>query len=131
MRLTAATVRTLALPDDKVDKVFFDSELHGFGLRLRRTGGKSWLVQYAIGGKTRRMVLGTLAMLEPGKARETAKDILAAVRLGRDPAMEKEQSSAAAEETFGACLKLYLERRRNDVKLRQRSYVEIERWIAS
>ena len=103
MRLTAATVRTLTLPPGKVDHVFFDAELPGFGLRVRATGAKTWMVQYAIAGKTRRMVLGSPAVLDPGKARETAKDLLAQVRLGRDPAGEKATARAKAAETFGAC----------------------------
>ena len=87
-RLTATTIRTLVLPPGKADHVFFDSDLPGFGLRMRATGAKTWMVQYAIAGKTRRMVLGSPAVLDPGKAREAAKDLLATVRLGRDPAAE-------------------------------------------
>jgi integrase len=129
MRLTAATIHTITLPEGIDDKIFFDDDLPGFGLRLRRAGKKTWAVQYAIAGRTRRMSLGSLAVLDLAKARRTAKDILAAVRLGRDPAHEKEQSKIAAGETFAACLKLYLERRRNDPKLRRSSYGEIERHL--
>jgi integrase len=129
MKLTAATVRSLALPEGQTDKIFFDSELHGFGLRLRSGGAKNWLVQYAIAGKTRRVTLGSVAVLEAGKARETAKDMLAAVRLGRDPAGEKADTKARSGETFEACLRLYLDRRRNDGKLRASSYAEIERHL--
>jgi integrase len=129
MKLTASTIRTLTLPADKDDKIFFDADLPGFGLRFRRSGAKTWMVQYAIAGQTRRYVLAPLAVLDPGKARESAKDILAAVRLGRDPAREKTQNKASAGETFGACMRLYLERRRNDRKLRPSSYREIERHL--
>ena len=90
------------LPPGKVDHVFFDAELAGLGLRVRASGAKTWMVQYAIAGKTRRMALGSTAVLDPGKARETAKDLLAQVRLGRDPAGEKVTSRAKAAETFGA-----------------------------
>lgn len=127
MRLTAATIKTLALPAGVTDKVFFDADLPGFGLRVRTTGAKTWMVQYAIAGGTRRMVLGSLAMLDPSKARETAKDLLAKVRLGGDPAGEKIEGRARAAETMGAVLKSYLSHQRQH--LRPRSYVEVERHL--
>ena len=42
---------------------------------------------------------------------------------------KKPESKARAGETFEACLRLYLERRRNDPKLRASSYGEIERHL--
>jgi integrase len=128
MKLTTASIRTLALPPDVNDKIFFDSELRGFGLRIRASGVKTWLVQYAVARRTRRIALGAPAVLDANKAREAAKDILARVRLGEDPAGEKAESKAKARETFGECLKIYLARRRDS--LRPRSYVEIERHLA-
>jgi len=129
MKLTAAAIRTLVLPPGATDKIFFDAELPGFGLRLRASGAKTWLVQYAFAERTRRIALGSPALLDASQAREAAKDILAAVRLGRDPAAEKAESKARAGETFGACVKLYLTRRSNDGSLRPRSYGEIERHL--
>ena len=125
MRLTAATIRTLTLPPGKSDHIFFDADLPGFGLRVRATGGKTWMVQYAIAGRTRRMVLGPPAVLDPGKARETAKDSLAQVRLGRDPASEKNQARTRAEESFGALLKPFMLRQQDRLKphsLQQANY---------
>ena len=119
MRLTATTIRALALPRGKVDHVYFDADLPGFGLRVRATGSKTWMVQYAIAGKTRRMAIGSPAMLDPGKARETAKDLLAQVRLGRDPASEKAATRARAAETFGGLLPRFLERQRGTAQAAQ------------
>jgi integrase len=129
MKLTPATVRSLALPEGAEDKIFFDSDLPGFGLRIRASGVKTWIVQYAVARRTRRIVLGSPAILDLNKAREAAKDILAAVRLGKDPAAERAENKVKARETFGDCLQLYLSRRRNDPKLRARSYREIERHL--
>jgi integrase len=127
MKLTATTVRSLTLPEGKDDAIFFDDTLPCFGLRLRRGGGRTWLVQVAIAGRTRRIKIGPLSVFDPGQAREEAKKILAEVHLGRDPVREKEQSKAALRNTFGACSEIYLERRRADPKLRPNSYREIER----
>jgi len=127
MKLTAANISTLQLPPGIIDRVYFDDDLPGFGLRVRASGVHSWMVQYAIAGRTRRVVLGLLTALDPGKARTTAKDLLAKVRLGGDPAGEKDQARARAAETFGALLPDFLERQRQRQK--PRSYVETERHL--
>jgi integrase len=127
MRLTAATVRTLALPAGVQDRTYFDDELPRFGVRLRAGGSARWVVQYAIGRKERRIVLGAVAALDPGKARSLAKDILARVRLGEDPLANKHEAVARAAETLGAQLPRYLAHKR--ASLRPRSYIEIERHL--
>jgi integrase len=127
LRLTAQSVRTIALPKGETDRVFFDSDLAGFGVRVRASGAKTWMVQYAIAGRTRRMTLGSTAMLDPGKARDTAKDLLAKVRLGLDPASEKMKARAKAAETVGALLPRFLKRQQE--RLKPRSYEEVERHL--
>ena len=127
MRLTAATIRALKLPPGATDRVYFDEDLPGFGLRVRASGVHSWMIQYAIAGRTRRVVLGLASALDPGKARATAKDLLAQVRLGRDPAAEKDRARVRAAETFGALLPRFLERQRT--RLKPRSYVETARHL--
>jgi integrase len=127
MRLTATNIRALTPPPGKIDHVYFDNDLPGFGLRVRTTGGKTWMIQYAIAGRTRRMALGSVAVLDPGQARETARRLLAQVRLGRDPAGERTTARARAAETFGALLPRFLERQRG--RLKPRSYVETERHL--
>ncbi|MBV8287992.1 MAG: DUF4102 domain-containing protein, partial [Hyphomicrobiales bacterium] len=127
MKLTARAIRAVRLPPGVIDKVFFDEDLPGFGLRVRASGVHSWMVQYAIAGRTRCVVLGLASALDPGKARATAKDLLAQVRLGRDPAAEKDRARIKVTETFGALLPRFLERQRRRQK--PRSYVETERHL--
>jgi integrase len=132
VKLTTTSIKTIALPDGKTDHTFFDEEVGGFGLRVRASGARSWILQYDFAGRTRRMKLGGVAELTAGKARDTAKDLLAAVRLGRDPAAEKvdarRQAADKAAETFGGeLLRRYLTHKRASV--RPRSFVEIERHL--
>jgi integrase len=129
MRLTPATARTAKPPRGNADHVYFDDDLPGFGLRVRASGARAWLVQYAIGGRTRRMTLGSPAVVDITKARATAKDLLAQVRLGRDPAREKATAREKAAETFGALLPRFLERQR--ARLKPRSYQETERHLVA
>jgi integrase len=127
MKLTATAARNISLPPGVTDKVYFDDDLPGFGLRVRASGANSWMVQYAVAGRSRRIVLGLASALDASKARATAKDLLLQVRLGRDPAVEKEQTKARLAETFGALLPRFLERQR--ARLKPRSYQETERHL--
>src|SRR5262245_32772051 len=86
MEFTTTSIKKLALPLGTKDKTFWDDTLPAFGLRLRAGGSASWVVQYDVAGKTRRVTLGTPAMLAVAVARTKAKDLLASVRLGGDPA---------------------------------------------
>jgi integrase len=128
---TAAGIRALlarlgSLPTG-YDKTHFDSDLPGYGLRVRGSGVHSLMVQYAIAGQSRRVVISKFGSIDPGKAYSTGKDLLAQVRLGRDPAAEKEHARTRAAESFGALLSRFLERQRAKQKLR--SYEETERHL--
>ena len=89
MRLTAASLGALKLDADVTDKIFFDTDVPGFGLRVRASGARTWIFQYKIGGRTRRLVLGNASAVKPARAREIAGELHAKVRLGGDPAAEK------------------------------------------
>src|SRR5262245_36278732 len=124
MKLTTTSIRALELPASVRERTFFDDDLPGFGVRLRSGGSKGYVVQYKINGQNRRMSLGLVASLDLGKARSTAKDLLARVRLGGDPAGEKIEQRARAAETFGATLPAFLARQRQRLKLR--SFLETD-----
>jgi integrase len=129
MKLSDYSVRGLHLPPGVADKVFFDSELGGFGLRLREGGSRNWVVQYDLGGKSHKLTLGSADTLTAAKARATAKDIFARVRLGQNPAMERRLARAEVAETFGALLPRFLGHKRTELK--PRSYEEVERHLTS
>lgn len=128
MKLTTAIARSLTLPDRvKSDRTFFDDDLPAFGVRVRHSGEARYVVQYKIGKKNRRKVLGSVRALDATKARTMAKDILAAIRFGRDPVAENFEERLRAGETFGALLPRFLARQRE--RLKPRSYVETERHL--
>lgn len=70
------------------DYFIWDSDLPGFGIRIFGSGRKSYLVQYRTGRRTRRITLGKHGALTPDEARKEARQILAAVARGADPAEE-------------------------------------------
>jgi integrase len=74
--------------------VEYDTELIGFGVAVYPSGTKSWVCEYRPHGGGRgvakkRVTLGKTSQLTPEQARKSAAEMLAAVRLGRDPAQEK------------------------------------------
>lgn len=127
MKLTPTTIRALSLPQGKADETFTDDDLPGLGLRLRAGGSRTWVYRYKIGGRFRRVTLGALAALSPAQARKTAGELHAMVRLGRDPAGEKEAGRARTHETMAAALRAYLPYQLS--RLRPRSYREVERHL--
>lgn len=89
-----------------VDRVstYYDSALKGFGLVVRPSGKRSWIMEYrpGAGGRNvakRRVVIGDPEVITPDEARAMARDIAARVRLGGDPASER--SGARKAESFG------------------------------
>ena len=107
--------------------MIFDETLPGFGLRVRATGAQTWLVQYAVHGRTRRIFLGPPALVDASKARSMAKDLLASVRLVGDPAGEKVAARAEAANTVRALLPRFLNRQR--ARLKPRSLEETTRHL--
>jgi Arm DNA-binding domain len=93
MKLTKASVDNLKLPQGKSERIIFDEELPGFGLRIR-SGKRTWIVQYRAGTKQRRVTFGTTSTLNADEARKQAKIALAKVHLGRDTQREKNEARA-------------------------------------
>jgi integrase len=128
VKLTPSTIAGLTLPAGIDDKIFFCEDMPGFGVRLRRSGMRSLVLQYAVAGKTRKIPLGPVADLN--KARSTAKTLLAKIRLGGDPASEKAQARARAGETLGSLVKPFLLHQQTKPKpLKPRSLKESERHL--
>jgi hypothetical protein len=85
MRLTQERARTFILPEGRSETIIFDDQMPGFGLRVRAGGSRNWTVQYKVSNRHRRMTLGSIQLLNAEKARRTAQEVLANVRLGDDP----------------------------------------------
>jgi integrase len=95
MRLTDAAVAQLTLAGDEGERIWWDDELAGFGIRLRRNAAagpngrvtRRWVVQYRPSPRrTRRMTLkGAPGVVRAARARGWAKDVLAKVHLNDDP----------------------------------------------
>jgi integrase len=88
-KITKRVVDTLG-PKDGKEVFAWDSELRGFGIRVKPSGAKTYLIQYRnVEGQTRRLVLGPCGVLTPEQARTLARQKLADVAGGADPSAER------------------------------------------
>jgi integrase len=89
MNLTKRTVISI-LPGPSCDRFAWDDEVTGFGLRVKPTGVRSFIVQYRnASGISRRLTIGRFGVLTVEEARALAKRKLADVIRGEDPAAQK------------------------------------------
>jgi integrase len=128
MKLTDSNVAKLTLPAGKSDHIEFDDDVIGWGLRLRSSGKPTWIFQYRVGPRSRRMTLGAVSALSAKIAREAAVRLYSQVKLGGDPAATKAKAAQARSETFGAGVDVYLKRQAE--RLRACSLVEVRRHLS-
>jgi Arm DNA-binding domain len=94
-------------PDPAGDIVVWDDDLAGFGLRVKSSGVKSYLIQNRNRDRvSRRYTFARHGVLTPDEARDKARRLLGAVADGRDPAAEKDDSKAAL--TVAELAEIYL-----------------------
>lgn len=95
MKLTKRAIATI-VPDSTRDKCIWDDEVRGFGLRIKSTGVRSFIVQYRNSSRvSRRITLGKVGVLTVEEARTLAKRALADVIKGGDPADKRSEERKA------------------------------------
>ena len=83
-RLTVAAIERLSKPSQaQVD--IFDQQLPSFGLRISKSGTKSFFVTTRVYGRLKRITLGRWPALGLADARAQAGTILEQARSGLDP----------------------------------------------
>jgi len=109
MKFTKQSLANLALPEGKIDAIFFDGTLPGFGVRLRAGGKAVWIIQYRVGHHQRRETLGDIRKITLDAARSAARRRFAQVMLGADPAAEKAEAKQRNKLTLGSLTAQYLD----------------------
>ena len=122
MKLNQRTATTCKLPAGKAEHFYWDDDLRGFGLRVRKDARKAWVVGYrAPGGRGyRRVTLGDVAKLSAEQARENAKRIFGDLTRGIDPLTERQAERLGGAKTVRSVMADYLEEKQ--ATLRPSSY---------
>lgn len=121
IRLTHRSIETLTAGKWLTD--YWDDRLPGFGVRVAKSGRKTFIVRYSVeGGRKRRLTLGAYPLLSLADARDKAREALTAVARGEDPQGQKKAERRAP--TFGELAEIYLERH---AKVKKRRWREDER----
>ena len=71
------------------DRIVFDSQQPGLGLRITPIGTKIFIAQARVSGRKRRITVGYAPDMTLSKARAEALQMLAAMRGGVDPAADR------------------------------------------
>lgn len=93
-RLTDALAKR-ASAGDRPQVFFWDADVKGFGLRVTNRGAKSFILDYRIGGRQRRITIGSYPDWSVAAARTEAGNLKREVDLGRDPMGERHAERAA------------------------------------
>ena len=125
----------------KTDHFAWDSEMPGFGLRVR-SGRASWVMQYQVHGRSHRIKLGDQAVMSADAARTAAKEAAGKVAASRrtgeaHPILEQKriademaraEAKRPGDAPFGSRIEEYLEARTGN-GLREASLIETRRYL--
>ncbi|MGA7430128.1 MAG: Arm DNA-binding domain-containing protein, partial [Xanthobacteraceae bacterium] len=109
-KITKQAVDALA-PTNDADSVLWDSEIRGFGVRVRKGGAKTYILHYRAGAgrraALRKFTIGRHGSpWTPHEARQEAKRLLGLVAAGQDPA--ESNSAERIATTIAELCDLYL-----------------------
>jgi integrase len=120
--LTAASIDRIKPPaSGQVEH--FDKGFPGLALRISYGGGKSFVFFYRVGGKLRRMTLGTYPAISLAQAREAWRQARQEVATGRDPAKVRKQETPGSN--LEAVARDWLKRD----QAKNKSFREVERIV--
>jgi integrase len=129
-KLTDRIAKLAAAPaDGKAQRIDYDTEVKGFGLRVTKGGARSFILNYRVRGVERRYTVGSYPDWKVSAAREEAKRLKRLVDQGRDPMGERHEERAAP--TVNDLLDRYLVEHapRKRERSRQEDASLIRQWI--
>lgn len=104
-KLTARTIASLKPRPTRYE--VFDQEHRGLAVRVTPRGVKTWTLAYRLGGRLRRLTIGTFPDVDLAKAREKAIQARGKVIDAVDPGAEKVEARIDARSTITKLIDLY------------------------
>ena len=127
MKFTEKTISALRLKAGQTDLFAISTELAGFHVSRLRPGSAVWLFQYKIGGRSRKVTIGSAAAIGLAAAKKIAGEYHARVMAGGDPAADKIDAIADRALDVGMLVNKYIAAQKSD--WRPRTYVENDRYL--
>jgi integrase len=94
VRLTKQRIEAMATPE--TEQVVWDASLVGFGVRLLPSGLRTFILQRRTkSGRSIRLKIARVGDLSADQARDRARELIAEIVLGRDPASERREARLA------------------------------------
>jgi integrase len=140
-------VKELAPP--KVgNRIVYDSDVKGFGVRVTKAGARAFILNYRAAGRERRITIGSYPDWKTTPARDQAKELKKRIDIGEDPMgtrhalraaptmdeladrFEEEHITkrrAATEKDYKSILKLYIRPELGKLKVADIRHSDIER----
>lgn len=109
MGLTKTGVADLK-PQSK-DVFAWDDDVPGFGVRVKPSGRKTYVIRYrTLAGTSRLHTLGRVSDLDPRQAREIARRLFVDIRQGLDPSAERKRTrgTITAQELYDLWIELHV-----------------------
>jgi Arm DNA-binding domain len=123
---TKTSINRMHCPPGKSEAFFWDAACSGFGIRVLKSGRRSWIYQYRDDHKrTRRIALGDVSAVSLNTARASARRHAASVTQGANPSVQRKAQRTAI--TVLGVIEAYL--RHAKTRQRPRSYKETERHL--
>lgn len=110
-RITQTTIKHLKAPEAG-NRIEWDSEIRGFGVRITAAGVVAFILDYRIHGRQRRLTIGRSPTYSPTAARKKAEELRQNIDDGIDPIEKKEdeERQRRQEPTLEDLATDYLER---------------------
>lgn len=93
-KLNDRAVKALPIPANG-NRVTYDSEIKGFGVRVTAAGARAFVLNYRVAGRERRITIGSYPDWSTSAARDEAKALKQQIDRGEDPLAEREAQRTA------------------------------------
>jgi integrase len=88
--LSERIIKSLPIPEND-NKIYYDGTIKGFGIRVTKNNIRSFILNYFVHGRERRLTIGKYPEWSFVAAKERAKELRRAIDNGADPLEQKEE----------------------------------------